>query len=264
MLIPPPYPNPISLVCPHGNLAIPDLPWSRSISPLTATSSSMGSFRGMFTNVQKYGHQSTLTRYLPHIQTSASLTPNDTQILENSILSDIQQVLAAGSHYHGNPLLQHIAVGIHLWGGRAGRQAFSRKGGFAVSCPPSSYASLLHQLLTHPAGTAPPGGNWPKIMALTGNFSNIGVAFLTKHLAFWSRAAGSPIELPVLDSMIFNKFLSPIGSPTWKHYAMYAAQIDAHRASISLRPGLSGVTVSSIERDLFNWIKSPGASNWIR
>ena len=264
MLIPPPYPNPVTGVCPHGSLAIPDLSWSSQVAPLAAAVMGMSSFRGMFTLVGNHGHRGTLARYLPRVSASSALVPADIHVLESAILADIHSVLTTGVPYHANPLLPHIAVGIHLWGGRSGRGAFIGAGGFTLSCPMPAYANMIHLLRTHPAGTALPGGNWPGFFAMPGSFPRIGVAFLTKHLAFWSRAAGSPLELPVLDRVIFQTFITPGRAPNWRDYVPYVNQLDADRARISARPGLAGITISAMERELFNWANSPAATGWIR
>lgn len=262
MLIPYPYPNPVSTISPHGSLAIPDLKWSSSVAPLAV--SDMSSVRGMFTVVANHGHSATLNRYLPHVPNSSHLVLSDLHILETALLTDINAVLAAGAPYHSNPLLQHIAAGIHLWGGRTGRGAFIGAGGFAASCPMTTYANMLDQLRTHPVGVALPAGNWPNIFNICQSFSNIGVAFMTKHLAFWSRALGSHLELPILDSVIFRTFISPGRVPTWADYVPYVNQLHADRATISVRSGLAGISISAIERALFNWANSPGAAHWNR
>lgn len=264
MLIPPPYPIPVASICPHGRLAIPDLPWSSAMPPVVATAKGMKSFRGMYTVMGNRGHGWTLTRYLPHVSSSSALVSSDHQMLESAIQADIHSVLTAGGPINTNPLLNDIALGIHLWGGSAGRGAFLRGGGFAVNCPTSDYATMIHLLTTHPAGAPLPGGNWPSIEALLGRFNHIKVAFLSKHFAFWTRALGSPLQLPVLDRVIFQTFISPGRLPAWKDYVPYVNQLEADRAIVSARPGLAGITISTMERHLFNWANSPAAAGWVR
>ena len=264
MLIPRPHPTPISTVCPYGTLAIPDLSWATGTPPLILAR--MGSFRAMFTNVSKAGYTATLRHYLPHVRSSAGLTPNDINVLETGIMADIASVLASGAIAPANPILSYIAVGIQLWGGNAGRGAFKTPPGFAVSCPLGTYAKMINLLMAHPAGLPLPGGNWAAIFALRVAFTGIGVSFLTKHLSFWSRAPGSPIRLPILDSIVKKIFIDPRPKklPVWADYVPYVTELDRDQAMIAARPGLTGITVSDMERQLFNWANSPAAIGWHR
>jgi hypothetical protein len=218
----------------------------------------------MFTNVLKAGYRGSLAHYLPHVTGSASLQAGDLHILETGILNDINTVMAAGVPCQPNPLLQHIAVGIHLWGGNTGRNAFVRDGGFALNCPLQDYAGMVELLMTHPKGVPVPHGNWRGIFAKLSCFRNIGVAFLTKHLAFWSRAAASPLEFPILDSVIIQTFIAPGKLPTWKDYVPYVTALQKERSIIACRPGLTGISILSMERQLFNWANSGAANSWER
>ena len=69
MLIPPPYPVPVVVACPYGQLAIPDLAWLAGTPPLAL--STTASFQAMFTVVQRAGYGATLARYLPHVPHAA-------------------------------------------------------------------------------------------------------------------------------------------------------------------------------------------------
>lgn len=149
MLILPPYPDPVSLIQPHGHLAIPCLPWVVAVPNLELAK--MGSFRAMFTTVQGAHFEATLTRYLPHVPTSAALVPADINLLEAGVMADITAIIHAGQPYGANPLLIHVAAGIHLWGGGMGRGAFVRGGGFAANCPLHAYGQLVHLIMTHPS-----------------------------------------------------------------------------------------------------------------
>lgn len=264
MLIPPPYPVPVVVACPYGQLAIPDLPWLAGTPPLAL--STMASFRAMFTVVQRAGYGATLARYLPHVPHAGALVAADINALETAIDADIASAVVGGPPGATHSLLPHIAVGIHLWGGRMGRAAFlSARGGFTASCPMLLYADVVRLLLTHPAGVPLPGGNWPAILAAKAGFNKIGISFLSKHLCFWSRAPGAPIRLPILDRLVQHSFIGPYKSaPTWREYVPYVNQLYADTATLALRPGLGAVTVTAVERQLFNWLRSTPASAWLR
>ena len=122
MLVHPPYPAPVSLLQPHGQLAIPQLPWVVGVPGLVLAQ--MGSFRAMFTTVQRAHYGATLNLYLPHVPLSNALVPADINLLEAGITADIGAIVAAGLPYHANPLLIHVAVGIHLWGREDGARSF--------------------------------------------------------------------------------------------------------------------------------------------
>ncbi len=264
MLIPAPFASPVKSVCPHGRLAIPDLHWTVGVPPLALAS--MGSFRAMFTVVQNAGHGATLARYLAGKANARELFAGDINALGTAVMADIATVVAGVPPFAAHPLLPHIAVGIHLWGGRMGRAALNlAHGGFFACCPLPAYGDLVQLLLTHPRGMALPGGNWSALMAASAGLSRIGVSFLTKHLSFWSRAAGAPIRLPILDRMVKETFIDPDRpTPVWADYASYVNELEADRAILAARPGLAGITLHDMERQLFNWIKSHARAAWVR
>lgn len=256
MLIPPPYPHPVSIASPHGALAVPDLPWVVGLPALAAPN--LGSFKAMFTTIQRSGYGATLAAYLPHVHHSATLVNHDLNLLETAVMADINALAAAGAPRHTSPTLERIAVGIHLWGGRMGRGAFIRKGGFALNCPMHNYANLVSLIITHPAGVPLPGGNWPAIQTLTQTgFNQFGVSFMSKHLSFWSRAAVSQIILPILDSIIMKRFIKPNHQPNWVNYVSYVNQLNADCNIIRARHGLHLFNVSMMERQLFNFSPTP-------
>lgn len=263
MIILPPYPAPVSLLQPHGHLAIPCLPWVAAVPGLVLAR--MSSFRAMFTIAQGAHYGATLTRYLPHVLTSSALVPADINLLEAGIMADIATIVLAGGPFHANPLLTHVAAGIHLWGGRMGRGAFFSGGGFAANCPLHSYGQLVHLIMTHPVGVPLPGGNWPLILHMNALFSQFGPAFYTKHLSFWSRAPGAPIRLPILDRIVKSKFIDPNRpKPEWCDYVPYVTELNADCAALGAVMGHAGITITDMERQLFNWANSPAAVAWVR
>lgn len=263
MLIPPPYPRPVSSACAYGRLAIPDLPWVVGAPALVLTK--VDSFRGMFTCVRNAGHTSTLTRYLPRVNHSGALIAADINRLENLILTDIASVVAGGPPYAAHPLLPHIAVGIHLWGGRMGRGAFHpRHGGFFACFPLPVYSTIVGLILSHPAGVPLPGGNWPAILVAKAGLKEIGVSFLTKHLSFWTRAGGVSIQLPILDNVVKKTFIDPHRPPHWNDYVPFVNQLSTDRTTLALRPGLGAISITDMERQLFNWANSPASGAWDR
>jgi hypothetical protein len=263
MLISTPYPNPISNVVKYGTLAIPDLNWVAS-TPTLALSSGAGTLPAMFTTIQGRGFGKTLKHYLPHVTSSHQISGSDLTLLETEIMRDINIVVSSGKSYRNHDLLPHIAVGIHFWGGFAGRFAFNNGDGFLSNCPMDIYAKMAEYLIENPAGVMPPSGNWPTIYSYANGLREIGVAFATKHISFWSKAALSGIRLPILDRRIYQKFISPKGLPQWKHYVPFVEDFENVRRIVATRPGLAGITLDQMERQLFNWINTPAALKWNR
>ena len=262
MLIPPPYPRPVSVLCPPGTLGIPDLPWVVGVPGLVLPK--MKSLKAIFTIILNTRFAATLRHYLPHVAKSAALVPGDINLLETRILRDIRAIIATGLPYDANPLLRHVAVGIHLWGGQMGRSAFLR-GDFLKNCPLSAYAELVHLIMTHPVGVPLPGGNWSRILELNNAFNEFGPSFYTKHAAFWSRAPESPIRLAILDRVVTSRFIDPRRSTAaWDDYMPYVMALNSDCATLRAHAGLAGITITDMERQLFNWANSPAAAAWVR
>ena len=218
----------------------------------------------MFTILRNHGYEHVLNRYLPGVLNSKDLVSEDINILEARILKDINAIASHCTVNFANPLLSQIAAGIHLWGGLAGRNAFIKGGGFKVNCPMSAYGELVSLLMTYPKNVSLPDGNWLSIAALLKSFPNIGISFLTKHFSFWSRAYLAPIQLPILDKIIFQKFIEPSRLPAWKDYVPYVNEMAAKREILAKRSGLNAITISDIERQLFNLANSESIQNWSR
>ncbi len=263
ILISPPYPNPISNVVKYGTLAIPDLNWVAS-TPTLALSNGAGTLPAMFTTIQGRGFGKTLKHYLPHVTSSHQISGGDLTLLETGIIRDINIVVSSGKPYQQHGLLPHIAVGIHFWGGNSGRNAFVRGDGFFSNCPVNAYANMVESLISHPSGAMLPAGHWDTVYKYAANFTYIGVSFATKHISFWSKATTSSIRLPILDSIIYRKFISPKGLPQWQHYVPFVKDFENVRRIVAARPGLAGITLDQMERQLFNWINTPAAQDWNR
>ena len=179
-------------------------------------------------------------------------------------MNDINSVIAAGVPYKQHDLLPHIAVGIHLWGGNAGRFAFNDGGGFLSNCPMSAYGDMAESLIKNPVNLMPPLGNWQSVFINANRLRNIGVSFATKHISFWSKATSSGIRLPILDSLIYQKFIAAKGQPTWSHYVPFVTDFEYLRSIVAARPALAGITLDQMERQLFNWMNTPAARGWSR
>ncbi len=263
MLIHSPYPNPVSDICPIGQLAIPDLEWVVVSPPLVLQK--ISSFRGMFTCLKNRGFNAILEHYFPQVELAINLEQNHINTLEVALMNDINSVIINEPPYEQNPLLQCIAVGIQLWGGITGRNAFVKNGGFQNNFSMQVYAHLIELLMTHPAGVPLPYGNWQAVMDSFDQFHHIGVSFMTKHLSFWSRADDCSIQLPILDRIVKAKFINPNSdNPVWNDYVRYVVALNEEKAALTARQNLAEITIYGMERQLFNWANLPNLLDWHR
>lgn len=263
MPLPTPLPNSMSFVLRHGDLAIPDLNWITATPSLTLTTGA-GTLPAMFTTISGKGFQKVLSHYLPNVTSSSQIRGSHLSSLEAGIIRDINLVVSSGKPFKKNVLLQHIAIGIHFWGGNSGRNAFIRGNGFLENCPIDTYSALAEAVVFNPSGMLPPNGNWQTVYNFARKFTNIGVSFATKHISFWSRAAASKTRFPILDSVIYNNFISQKGLPQWQHYVPFVRDFERIRQIVAARTGLAGITLDQMERQLFNWMNTPASQSWFR
>lgn len=261
MLIPPPFPNPVSQHCPLGLLAIPDLPWVAEIPPLALEDAT--SLRAMYSFLQGRGYQEVLDEYLPGIEVGENLNPEDINTLETSLVQDIDDVIAAGD-LGNHDALAPIAIGIQLWGGKMGRKPFLGSG-FHNNFPLDSYGQLIETLMELPPNVPLTEATWAPFVGLKHQFWGVGPSFLTKHLAFWSRAQGAPVQLPILDSRVKATFLDPRNPlPKMDDYPIYHQNLTEDCAALQALPHLGEISMHAVERQLFNFTNSDAANAWRR
>lgn len=125
---------------------------------------------------------------LEYFTGNEALNENSYQTIENQITNLITQFLAEHDYVltadqilnqHNTNTLKVIAIGIQLWGGITGRGIFIFKNGFNNNFNPGHYVLMIRELIQ--------GNSIAAVKAVT-QIPYIGVAFGTKHCAFWSRA----------------------------------------------------------------------------
>ncbi|MEI6715434.1 MAG: hypothetical protein WCO60_16880 [Verrucomicrobiota bacterium] len=267
MLIPPPY---TSMPALHPDtFAIPCLNWTTA--PVHLELDDLGSFRGMFTNLQRRGFVDICEHYLPNAKTAGMLYSADINDLELQLLSEINSTTALWNTKNQIPTdedLVRIAVGIQLWGGTTGRYPFIREGGFSYNFSVESYRTILHHLRTSPPLIGElPNANLEQAKALWcgDTFKYFGVSFATKHFSFWSRAKGMPTALPIYDNII-AKMVTGRDKADWRHYWPYVNGMHTAVAQINREnPHLGGAySVTQLERQLFVWAGSSESTAWRR
>ncbi len=79
----------------------------------------------------------------------------------------------------------------------------------------------------------------------------INTAFSTKHIHFWSLAS-APIYDSIIAEIVFGDLVKE------KDYQIYLNSMDALIAEL----GVSSISRSTIERNLFNWANTPSGMEW--
>lgn len=132
---------------------------------------------------------------------------------------------------------------IHFWGGITGRNIYTRNGGFKNNFNIDTYKKIVEKTIYLKQETI--NEDLKQIADWFMSIPQLGVAFGTKHLRFWSiNANENKIELPVLDSILTIRLLYKC-NPTWKDYRSYVKQMQEEAKKRSL-------PVTALERALYN------------
>ena len=132
---------------------------------------------------------------------------------------------------------------IHFWGGITGRNIYIRNGGFENNFNIDTYKKIVEKTIHLKQQTL--NEDLKQIADWFMSIPQLGVAFGTKHLRFWSiNANENKIELPVLDSILTIRLLYKC-NPTWKDYRSYVKQMQEEAKKRS-------VSVTALERALYN------------
>ena len=138
--------------------------------------------------------------------------------------------------------LIRIFLLIQLWGGNAGRTIFVRGNGwkknFKVDCYRESIGLVQR-------------GKYVEALTLMNSMYGINTAFSTKHIHFWSLAS-APIYDSIIAEIVFGDLVKE------KDYQIYLNSMDALIAEL----GVSSISRSTIERNLFNWANTPSGIEW--
>ncbi len=255
--------------------AYPCLDWTPQLPQIGGQ---LKSLRGIFSVINnrivelQFGNQANLLTHYTKIEKPEDLNENSFMIIENQLMVDITNFLMNFHEFivdNQEQLaqvalnrLKQIAVGIQLWGGVTGRSIFVRNGGFNENFIVSSYINMIHQLIM--------GKRMGALNAIT-NIPNIGIAFGTKHLAFWSRVlmehpikGFTPISAPILDNNISTLLYGVL--PTKKLYNQYV-NIDLEytlNEIYTINPVLNAqnFNVFHFERQIFNFSNTTEGNKW--
>jgi hypothetical protein len=149
-------------------------------------------------------------------------------------------------HYSKNQedeTLKEIFHYIHFWGGVTGRNIYTINGGFENNFNIDTYKKIVEKTIYLKQETL--YEDLKQIEKWFMSIPQLGVAFGTKHLRFWSiNANENKIELPILDSILTIRLLYKC-NPTWNNYYPYVIQMQEEAKNRK-------VSVTKLERALYN------------
>jgi hypothetical protein len=235
---------------PSGTFAIPNLEWSLEPGGLSEISGEGP--RSMITMLIKRGFKEHITNLLAenvlqNLQDFGTQTFNE---LERVILDRIEEYVSRikSGRQISDAEITTIVCGIHIWGGRTGRNLFVMGNKFPGNFSFPDYRKMISAILEPNEQRA--------IEALQlGNFSQFGTAYATKHLAFWTKSPQVGIKLPIFDSIINRIVFGENGTPSFRNYTHYLSRMKQAASQINqLNPTFQGqYHVHHLERQLFDW-----------
>lgn len=155
---------------------------------------------------------------------------------------EISELITGFSTNPSDDNLIRIFLLIQLWGGNAGRTIFVRGNGwkknFKVDCYRESIGLIQR-------------GKYVEALTLMNSMYGINTAFSTKHIHFWSLAS-APIYDSIIAEIVFGDLVKE------KDYQIYLNSMDALIAEL----GVSSISRSTIERNLFNWANTLAGMEW--
>jgi len=155
----------------------------------------------------------------------------------------ILQMIEAYRNNNNDELLKKIFIYIQLWGGNAGRNIFLQSGGFEHNFNIKIYKKFVKLTINSEFNNA---------RIRLNKMTQIGTAFSTKHLHFWSNT-----EAPIYDSII-SKIVFGRKNPNNKaDYPRYMTAL----YDLAEEEG-PNVTSSIIERSIFNWSDTEEGKLW--
>jgi hypothetical protein len=233
-----------------GDFAIPDLSWS--LNPGGLTSIDTAGPRAIITMLNSRGFKEHIRSLLGNriINQVKLFEIEDFNNLEIAILDKIKDSITAvknGDELSNDQIIT-IVCGIHIWGGRTGRNLFVMGQGFSENFSIPGYRDMIKAIVHNREQTAI--GIWEN-----GNFRQIGPAFATKHLAFWTKSPLIDIKLPIFDSIINRIVFGDNAPPRYLNYRNYLSQMKKAATEINnLNPNFQGqFNVHHLERQLFEW-----------
>jgi hypothetical protein len=231
-----------------GHFAIPKLNYFQDIPELNRERYTI---RAMITNLRNQGYAELINQILPFdfIQLS------DQQLIEQiekSIVKQIDACCNKGINSITATELNTIFHLIQIWGGNTGRSFYFRSnGGLDRNFNIESYRNAVVGILS---------GDVDKAIYFFKELRQINIAFASKHFSFWTRSfqgfkQQGTIQLPILDRLIFNLTYGKSAQPDYRHYSKYLNSM--YQASAEL-----GISVLSIERQLFNFADTKEGKEW--
>lgn len=239
----------------RNQFAYPCLAWNTILQPINAVQ--VGTLQDMFKILWNKGFHADLIK-LTGVNNAVLLTNNSFGIIEKKITTLINKYFIARNRgISRDSIIKTIVLGIHLWGGKTGRNLFVMNGGFNINFNYTLYENMICHLENNNLNNA-----IDSILSIP----EIGVSFATKHLSFWSKSNEINFQVPVFDSQIALMLYGKTGNLTKKSFLQYA-QIDLPSAVNEIfknNPILVGnYDIIKLERDIFNFSNTNLGQQWM-
>lgn len=166
---------------------------------------------------------------------------NMLQYLSDSIYAMIEEY----NNEANDDLLTKIFIWIQMWGGNSGWSVFVRGQGWPHNFVLQTYIDAVEQIQAH---------YYVEALNILNQIFGVSTAFSTKHIHFWSGAA-APIYDSIIAAIVFGRNRNQIRA---NEYPIYLTALD----NLIDELGGYGVTRSSIERTLFNWVNTQQGKLW--
>lgn len=167
----------------------------------------------------------------------------DFGLATSEIENHIGKLVRQYSENRQEEILKQVFHYIHFWGGITGRGVYVQKGGFEKNFKLENYKKIVDKMIFLKQDTL--CEDLKEIEKLFISIPNVGVAYGTKHLKFWSFYANKEkIDLPILDSILTIRLLYRC-NPTWKDYYPYVIQMQEEAKNRK-------ISVTALERTLYN------------
>ena len=217
-------------------IIFPDLTYNNEVPLLINSAKMQKSISGIQTILNRLGYYTNADELFKN-------NPDDYASALAKIENTIKLLIDDYKKSKSDDKLLAIFHHIHFWGGITGRNIYIRNGGFENNFNIDTYKKIVEKTIHLKQQTL--NEDLKQIADWFMSIPQLGVAFGTKHLRFWSiNANENKIELPVLDSILAIRLLYKC-NPTWKDYYSYVKQMQDEAKN-------RNITVTKLERGLYN------------
>lgn len=225
---------------------IPSLSLSSEVEPLVRQQYTI---RALLTNIENNSNENIINMVFP----DGNILEKSDQEVMSWLTNRIHERIDLYNSKPNDDLLLTIFHSIQVWGGNTAR-AFYFNDGANKNLKLDGYKSAVNYLRNGDVNKA--------VELFRKSVNSMNIAFASKHFSFWTadfqgRINENKRQLPILDGIIF-KLVYGQNSPNYSHYNRYL--VDMYKF-VSKH---EGITVGSLERQLFNFADTAEGRQWIK